>query len=464
MRNRIRWVAVVLVLVLVGAACGSDRKDDNNASGDNGSETTTTKAESAAKTFGDLESPCGKGDAKGATDKGITDTEITIGYGDDAGFPSSPGLNHEMSDAMKAMIKWCNDQGGINGRQVKGNYYDAKITEVNNVMTQACTDGVFFLVGEGWALDSGQEATRLGCDLPAVPTYSVSPEFANAPKMFQPTPNPIDYTPVEIAAAMAKKFPEQVKKTATMYANYAATKDTKDKVLVSYPPFGFQFLPCPQEYNITGEPDWRPFAQKLKECGAEVVYFTGSPAPNFENFLVAAAQVNYKPIYITDANFYDNAFAAWNKDGYGDNVYVREAYIPLEEAKDNKATQDYLDIVKATGGDVNQLGMQAASAFLLFATQAKACGATLTRQCMLDGLAKTTKWTGGGLHAETNPGENLPPQCGLVLKLTGTKWTRFFPEKAGSYDCSPDYVKKVTGPVVDRVALDANRKATKFQK
>jgi hypothetical protein len=108
--------------------------------------------------------------------------------------------------------------------------------------------------------------------------------------------------------------------------------------------------------------------------------------------------------------------------------------------------------------------MQAASAFLLFATQAKACGSTLTRQCMLDGLAKVTKWTGGGLHAETNPGENLPPQCGLVLKLTGTKWTRFFPEKAATYDCSPDYVKKVTGPVVDRVALDANRKATKFQK
>ena len=56
-----------------------------------------------------------------------------------------------MSDAVGALIEWCNEQGGINGRQVKGNYYDASITEVNNVMTEACTQ-VFMLVGQGFAL------------------------------------------------------------------------------------------------------------------------------------------------------------------------------------------------------------------------------------------------------------------------------------------------------------------------
>jgi hypothetical protein len=461
MKKRIRWLAVILVLLLVGAACGSDREDDASG-GDNGDTTTTAAEDGGEVTFGDLPSPCGEGDAKGATDQGVTDEKIVIGFGDDAGFTNSPGLNHHMSDAMKAMIEWCNEQGGINGREIEGIYYDAKITEVNNVMLEAC-EQVFMLVGEGWALDSGQEATRLGCDLPAVPTYSVSPEFANAPLMVQPVPNPVDFTPVQIAAAMAEKFPQEIKKTAAMYANYAATIDTKDKMLASYPKFGFEFLPCPQEYSIAGEADWRPFAQKLKECGAEVVYFTGSPAPNFQNFLQAAALVDFSPIYITDANFYEEAFAAWNKDGYADNVYIREAYIPLEEASENKATQDYLDIVEGAGGDVNQLGQQATSAFLLWATQAKECGSDLTRACMMEGLAKVTKWTGGGMHAETNPGENLPPQCGLVLKLNGTKFERFHPDGAGKYDCSPDYVVQVTGPVVDRVGLDANRKATKFQ-
>ena len=52
------------------------------------------------------------------------------------------------------------------------------------------------LVGEGWALDSAQEETRLGLR-PALrcPTYSVSPEFANAPLMYQPVPNPADVYP-----------------------------------------------------------------------------------------------------------------------------------------------------------------------------------------------------------------------------------------------------------------------------
>ena len=191
--------------------------------------------------FGDLASPCGPGDASGATAQGVTDTSITIGYGDDAGFPTSPGLNHEMSDAVKGMVKWCNDQGGINGRTIDGKYYDAKITEVNNVMTEACSQ-VFMLVGQGWSLDSAQEQTRLGCNLAAVPGFSVSPQFANAKLMVQPVPNPIDFTPVEIAAAMQKKFPEKITKAAVMYANYAATIDTKDKVLDSYPKFGFNFL------------------------------------------------------------------------------------------------------------------------------------------------------------------------------------------------------------------------------
>ena len=453
-RGTVIAVAVVAVLSLVAAACGSGRSASND--------TTTTTAGTGgggggeAAMFGDLASPCGPGDAKGATAQGVTDTSIALGYGDDAGFPTSPGLNHEMSDAMKGMVKWCNDLGGINGRQIDAKYFDAKITEVNNAMTEACSQ-VFMLVGQGWALDSAQEQTRLGCSMATIPGFAVSPAFANGKEMVQAVPNPVDFTPIEIAAAMQKKFPEQIKKSAVMYANYAATIDTKDKVLATYPQFGFDFLNCPQEYNIQGESDWKPFAQRLKDCGAEVVYFTGSPFPNFENLLDAAAQIEYKPIWLTDANFYDLAFAKWNVNGNGDNVYVRQAFLPLEQADSNPATQKYLDVVKATGGDVNQLGMQVASSFLLWAQAAKGCGSTLTRDCVLGELANISDWTGGGLHAKTQPSENLPPDCGIVLKLDGSKYVQYYPETKGEFDCDPSYVAQVTGPVVDKANLDANR-------
>src|SRR5262249_36535424 len=151
--------------------------------------------------------------ATGATDQGVTNSSITIATGDDRGFAGSPGLNHEIGDSMKAFVKWCNDQGGINGRQLNLVFYDAKVTEANNVMTQACTSA-FGLVGEGWALASAAEQTRVGCNLVAAEAFSVSSEFANGPMQFQGVPNPADVTPASQFAQFAKLFPDKISRAA----------------------------------------------------------------------------------------------------------------------------------------------------------------------------------------------------------------------------------------------------------
>ena len=178
-------VAVAAAMATIMTACGSGR-----SSGSSDSSTPGTATETAASgSFGSLTDVCGPGDAKGATDQGVTDTGITIGYGDDAGFPQSPGLNHQMSDAMKAFISWCNDAGGINGRTIKGNYHDAKILDVNNAATEACATD-FFLVGEGWSLDSSQEATRRGCGLPVGGRLRGEPGVQQRPHQVGAVPHP----------------------------------------------------------------------------------------------------------------------------------------------------------------------------------------------------------------------------------------------------------------------------------
>jgi ABC-type branched-subunit amino acid transport system substrate-binding protein len=459
---------MLVALAVLAAACGSDRGDDPDAgSGDGATEEAGADdgddggGDGDTEMFGDLESPCGEGDAAGATDQGVTDGEIVIGYGDDAGFPQSPGLSHETTDAMEAMIEWCNEQGGINGRQLSGRYYDAKITEVVNAMTAACGE-VFMLVGEAWALDSGQEETRLGCDLPAVPTYSVSPEFANAPLTYQAVPNPADYYTAGWAGHVAALFPDEVANASTMFGNFAATIDTKDKVVQTFPEYGFEFLDCPQEYNITGEADWRPFVQKLKDCGAEVIYYSGQAYPNMQNMLDASAQGDYSPIWLTDSNNYLQSFADWNTSGNGDNVHLRTAFWPFEQAEHSPATQQYMEIVEGNGGDISQLGQQTTSSFLLWATAANACGDDLTRECVLDELSQVTSWTGGGLHAESNPGENMPPQCSKLLTLEGTEWVQAYPEDESEFDCPDPATLELSGRVVDQAELDENRMSTKF--
>lgn len=463
--RRSRW-SIAVAAALLAVSCGSDRGEDTSATPSStppSNETVTTEAPEGV-TFGDLASPCGPGDASGATDVGVTDDAIVIGYGDDAGYASSPGLNHEMSDAMRAFIDWCNEQGGINGRQIKGNYYDAKVLDVNNAMISACNDGVFMLVGQGWVLDASQEEQRIGCEIASVPAYSVSPEFAHGPLMRTGVPNPTDMTPLQYAAAFQRLFPEEIKKTALMYGNFAATRDSAEKVRQGFPAFGFEILDCDQEYNLGGEDDWKPFVQRLKDCGAEVVYFAGEAQPNFQNFLNAAAQLQYSPKYLVDANFYKEAFAAWNaqNNGVADNVYLRQAFIPFEEADANPATKQYIEIVTAAGGDISLLGVQAADAFLLWATAVKECGSDVTRACVLEKIDAIDDWTGGGLHAPTKPGANRPPECGLTMKLEGGSFVRVDPAEPATFDCDPNYVQPVTGEVVDRVALDDNRVSTLY--
>jgi ABC-type branched-subunit amino acid transport system substrate-binding protein len=459
-------LAAMLALTVVAAACGSDRDDDTADPADTtvapSGETTTTAP--AVEMFGDLESPCGEGDAAGATAKGVTDDEITIGYGDDAGFAAAPGLDHELSDAMKAMIEWCNAQGGINGRTIKGNYYDAKVLDANGAWTSACTDGIFMMVGQGYVFDSGQEEIRVGCGLGSVPGYAVSPEFAHGPFMVTAVPNPSDFTPSQYLASFAKAFPEQIKKVGLAYANFPATLDTVSRIRSASTPYNYVFLNCDQVYGVNGEDDWKPLVQKFKDCGAEVVMFVGSPNPNFQNFLVAATQLDFKPLYLLETNFYDQQFVKWNAEngGIADEAYIRQTYTPMEEAADNPATQKYLDLIEQYGGDVSQLGEQATSAFLLWATGVKGCGSEVTRDCVLAEIAKITEWTGGGLHVPTNPSSNMPPECGMVVKMNGDTFERWDPEEPGTFDCDPTYVQPVTGDLVDRVKLGPDRISTLF--
>jgi hypothetical protein len=105
---------------------------------------------------------------------------------------------------------------------------------------------------------------------------------------------------------------------------------------------------------------------------------------------------------------------------------------------------------------VSLLGAQAGSAFLLWATGAKACGSNLTGQYVIDELRKVDAWTGGGLHSTTNPGGNLPGDCGMVLNLKDTAWVQWEPTELGTFSCNPSYLVKVDPPTSTTAALKLN--------
>jgi hypothetical protein len=457
-RNALVPLAAVLI---IAAGCSSHRGTSSATTTNNGGTSATTSGSGSTQMFGTLASPCGPGNATGATEQGVTNTSITIGYGDDRGFTSSPGLDQEMGMAVTAFIKWCNDQGGILGRKIVGHDYDAAITQVNTVMQEACKAD-FMLVGEGFALDEAAEQTRLGCNLAAVPGFTVGPDVANAPEMYQAVPNPVDYLPASPFYQAAKLFPQQVQKFDFLHTTLtSATEVTYAKDLPAAEAAGWKNTPCGVTINYYGEPSYTPFAQKYQACGVSTIYNNLGPGPQLFGMMEANYQLGLKPIYIMETNDYTTQMSAWNTSGIGNDVYVRDAFVPLEEASSNPAVAKYVSLVTGDGGKVSQLGQQAASSFLLWATEAKACGSTLTRQCMINNLSKVHDWTGGGLHAAGDTGNNLPPECGMLLKLTGTTFSQFYPKTTGQFDCSPQYRYHVPQSAWG-TTLNSNRLATKF--
>ncbi|MEW2352208.1 ABC transporter substrate-binding protein [Spirillospora sp. NPDC029432] len=452
-----RLAAGALALALFSTACAAER---SGSVGIPDQEAGGNAAAGGSKTFGTLPSPCGKGDAKGATDQGITDKEITIGFGDDRGFPQAPGLSKEMGDAVKAMIDWCNEQGGINGRKIKGNQYDAAMTQSVKVMQQSCKQD-FMMVGQGFAMDEAAEQYRVGCKLPTVAGFAIGPNVTMGPMKYEALPYPVDMLNIGGIKIGKDRIPAFKDKTDLLLSTSPAVTTGTNKIAAAMKKSGVEPLNCGVRLNDKGESNYMPFAQKIKECGAEVLWTSDSPDPGQFSLLESIERAGLKPNYVFEATWYSSAVAGWNKAGAGNNIHIGMMFQPFENAGKVPAVKQYMDLVNAQKGKVALLGMQATSSFLLWAQSAQKCGSDLTRQCVINELSKVHEWTGGGLHAPSDPGNNKPASCALMVKLNGSKYEQVHPKNVGEFECGADFVIE-TDPKTWGTKLNGDRIATTF--
>ena len=302
------------------------------------------------------------------------------------------------------------------------------------------------LVGEGWALDEGGEGARVACNLVAVPAYTAGVDVANGPMMFQPAPNPDDYFTAASLFQAAQLFPAQVKAADAIHTTLSASEVSTNKVVQAGASAGFTWLNCGVKVNFLGEPDYTPFAERFKSCGAQLVFTNQPPGPLTYNFLTAMNNLSYHPIILGEADVYGPAMAQWNTAGLGDNVYVRQAFQPLENAPVVPAVQQYLSIVHASGGKVGQLGEQAASAFLLWATAAKSCGsdahpAVHGRRPVQD--PQVGRWWAAG---SCRPGSQHAAGLRDAREADGHDLGPVLPEDTGADGLQPELRVHITGP------------------
>lgn len=414
--------SILVLLMLIASACS--RSDDTETGGDD--TTTTTGAPDgggdatalADGGFGDLEAVCHDGDATGATAPGVTDTQITVGTMTDKG-GVVPGLNEEMYDTAVAFTKWCNEHGGINGRQIVLSDVDAKLFDYEPAVTEACGRD-FALVGGGAVFDEDPNNVRVGCNLPNIAGYVVSARGRTADLQVQPIPNTLQTVALGRYNAAKRNFPDSIDRYAIMASAIDSVLLVKAQTIEVAESLGFN-VAYTVDYQTQGETGWANFVREMQQKDIRILEFIGQP----QNLIELTTQMDiagwHPDAILLSGNFYDDLYRQGATDT-DENLYIQSGFVPFEMAGENKATQDYLDLMEQynPSGKIAGLGVQGVSSWLLFATAASACGSDLTAECLLTNAGSTTDWTGGGLHARQTPGNTDPSPCLLLLGLDAT--------------------------------------------
>ncbi|HEX2577680.1 MAG TPA: ABC transporter substrate-binding protein [Aquihabitans sp.] len=406
--------------------------------------------------FGDLTEVCGDGDGAGATAQGVTDESIEVGTISDPGFVGRPGLNQELFDASKVFTEWCNAAGGINGRQIELTELDAKITEYKQRITEAC-QSVFMLVGGGGVFDDTGQDERLSCLLPEIPAYQVSSKARGAELAAAPLPSALDQTPIAAFQYLDEKFPDSTDKVGFITGNVASTVTVDKQNQEGVKSLGWKIV-YQSQYNAVGESSWTPFAQALQSEGVKGLVYTGEPE-NMAKLLQAIADIGYELDWVVvGANHLDAKFVELGGSAVKD-VYMYSAVVPPFEAPNNPATQQYLDLFDEYSPDGKKealLGINSFSAWLLFAQSVKECGSDVTRKCVFEAASGTSAWTGGGLHAETDPSSGEASRCGIVVVATpdGFEIPEDFERTDGLFRCAEDSLLDLEGNYGEGATLE----------
>lgn len=467
-----RAVAVVLVAVMaVVSGCGASEDGAPEDPDDPTGTSEPTPAEAAS--FGDLEGPlCGEGDfSVEASEAGLGTDKLYIGVANDRSSDIRPGLNKAMYDASVAFAGWCNELGGIGGLPIEIVDLDAALFNVEAAMTTACTD-VFAMVGGGMAQDalqfSGRDGSDFhGCSMIDIPGFAVSAEKADSNGQVQPLPNVGGTVANTWLSDFATLEPDAAAKWSVIWADLPSLEIMRTKYKTAVDGIDGMELVGEQSYPPVGITDWMPLAQKMMESDATSFTWVGE-VENVSDFLTAADVQGWEGVPILETNMYDPKLAS---NPAAEGAVVRMQLHPIEEADRWPATEQYLEMLEqhTDDGEVSALGIQSLSAWLLFATAANACAeanlGVLDRTCILEQAAAVDDWTGGGLHAETNPDrfdEVATSPCGMLVVIRDGKFERLYPEIGGEGDdgagfhCPDDGVTEIPGGGKDGV-VDPDR-------
>jgi ABC-type branched-subunit amino acid transport system substrate-binding protein len=369
-------------------------------------------------------------DATKTTDTGATANKVTVAtLADISGV--QPGLFQSAHQAARAATAYINSQGGICGRQLEVLPLDSKTDSGGNraAMLDACSKA-FAVVGSISAFDDGSAAPGRECGIPDISAITTNAAKFNSPNVFPIFPNggPLATTP---AKAIAKRFPDVIKKAAIIWLNQAVTKNNAVARQKAWQSVGYNFI-YQQEVQVL-EANYTRFVIEMQNRDVQYVTMV-SDFQSVVRLQKSMRQQNYIPkVRDWDSVAYDPDYLDEPTVVEGSLVFLSTAL--FEEAASNPEMRLYADWLKrgSPGAVPDYFGIHTWSAFRLFQVLANNIGGDLTRAKMLAALKATKTWNGNGLHVAHQTGAKLPSLCSLHVQVKGGKFARLAP--ASGFNC-----------------------------
>jgi hypothetical protein len=454
--KRHRLLCLLVALGLVAAACG--RSSSDKASEPSGSTATTTAAN--AKCAGvTLE----------ATDTGVTDKTITVQVMADTGSPLAPGLFQGNVDALLGFEKFVNANGGVGCRQLKVETWDSKLdaSESKNGQINACQTALAMVGGNSLfnpdvaEMNTCADAKGQPTGIPNVSALAndVNEQCSLHSFIIQGMAEPCQADGSPIAGSREfTAFVGQLDYYKTIEPNlnglYLVPGDLPTTVqsatyqIASQAQNGVNWIGSVKVSGRDEQSAYTPRVQTAKSGNANYIYDGSNDTVFINMHREAAAQgLDGVKIWACSLACYTDKFKAAGADVAG--TYVWMQFLPFEEKGSNQELDNYLSSVAKP----DSFGAQAWMAGVLFQQAVDKIVATdgpnaITRAKLLEVLNGIDSFDANGWMGAKDPKGGFS-DCMVILQMGANGFERIKPEQAGTLDCNPSYLTRVTlDPVV----------------
>ncbi len=476
-RGRLTYTALVLALVLVSAACGSRVSDEQAASelaadggggagglasgsgGGAGAGGAGSASGSGGTAVGGAGATNGGGDGGanggatargsggsasstrsvgGATDVGVSETEILLGNVSTLTGPV-PGLMRGALIGSQAYATYQNTKGGLFGRKLRVLSGDDQLDSGKNRAAHLqLKDQVFAFVGSFSVADDGGASVLKDCKCPDIGGSLAKVRF-ELPNHINPQPTPYGWR-AGPPTWYAKRFPAAVReKWALFGATVESTRDIRRGMQAVYEQLGFKVVYFaeiePNRQNFTGD-----IIQMQRE-GVRALSYQGDVG----NMARLARDMRQQNFTLDLANWgnsiYDkNAFVIAPKEALEgaliDQVYAMFLGEDADRVPEIKVFNEWMKRIDPNQ-PVDLFSMYGWISTKLF-VEAMEKTKSPTRANLMTSLKTFTKWDADGMIASVNPAAKKASDCFFVFTVKNGRFVRVFPtDRTYACDVAP---------------------------